>query len=151
MLMVAFVSSMLCRPLTNWARGCVSSRAPLSTKGKALCEEKLLSNKEDRKMPMSLETWRTSLAPFPRGILTLMGDIWQTATILLMTWWTRGRVSPFLWIPLCEYFYYVDPFRILIRVTSYSIIKITLHSPIKLNDTIYPLIYYSSNASYSTC
>lgn len=48
-------------------------------------KEKLSGNKEDGKISVSLEDLEDLVGPPfspPAGILTLMGDIWQTAAIL---------------------------------------------------------------------
>lgn len=100
-------------PLTNWARGCVSS---------------LFGQRERCFVKKSY--W--AIKKIERSALELGGPRWLPFPAGFLLWWrTSGkqryfddvvdaRRSRFLWIPLCEYFYYVDSFVLfsLILATS---------------------------------
>lgn len=75
-------------PLTNWARGCVSSL--FGQRERCFVKKSYWAIKKIERSACR-GTWRTSLAPFPRKILTLMGDIWQTAILRWRGGCTVGR------------------------------------------------------------
>lgn len=102
-------------PLTNWARGCVSSL--FGQRERCFVKKSYWAIKKIERSACrwNLEDLVGSLSP--QDSYFDGGHLANSDTS--MTWWMHGR-SRFLWIPLCEYFYYVDSFVLfsLILATS---------------------------------